>query len=77
MSNFFRLKIAAYERRNDCLMFNYTEFDKATIKLYLDTVYKVDNVDGLEIVSLLKLARFLKWEGKNIFSGRMLLSYEI
>ena len=72
MSNFFRLKIAAYERRNEDLKFNYEDFDRSTIQLFLDTVYKIDNVDQLDIVSLLKLAEFLKWEGKNVFSDSVL-----
>ena len=72
VSNFFRLKIAAYERRNEDLKFNYEDFDRSTIQLFLDTVYKIDNVDQLDIVSLLKLAEFLKWEGKNVFSDSVL-----
>ena len=72
MSNFFRLKIAAYERRNEDLKFNYEDFDRSTIQLFLDTVYKIDNVDQLDILSLLKLAEFLKWEGKNVFSDSVL-----
>ena len=72
MSNFFRLKVAAYERRNDELIFDYTQFDKATVQLFLDVVYKIDNLDQLGIVPLLKLAEFLKWEGKNMFSGTVL-----
>ena len=76
VSNLFRLKIAAYERRNDELIFNYTQFDKATVQLYLDVVYKTDSVDHLCILSLLKLAEFLKWEGKNMFSGIVLSSVD-
>ena len=72
VSNFFRLKIAAYERRNEDLKFNYEDFDRSTIQLFLDTVYKIDNVDQLDISSLLKLAEFLKWEGKNVFSDSVL-----
>ena len=71
VSNFFRLKIDAYERRNDELIFNYSQFDKATVQLFLDAVYKIDNVRELSIVKLLKLAEFLKWENKNMFSGSL------
>ena len=77
VSNFFRLKIAAYERRNEDLKFNYEDFDRSTIQLFLDTVYKIDNVDQLDISSLLKLAEFLKWEGKNVFSDSVLTSTDL
>ena len=74
MSNFFRLKIAAYERRNNELIFDYTQFDKQTVQLFLDAVYKTDNVNQLGIVPLLKLIEFLKSEGKNMFSGTVFSS---
>ena len=58
---------------NNLLEFDYTDFEKNTIKFYLDTIYK-DNDKWEEnrserILKLLKLVEFLKWEGKNVVSG--------
>ena len=59
---------------NNQLEFDYTDFDKETLKLFLDTVYNVSFRDwplapSKEIFRLLKLVEFLKWEGKNMISG--------
>ena len=73
VSDFYREKISACERMNNLLEFDYTDFEKNTIKFYLDTIYK-DNDKWEEnrsdrILKLLKLVEFLKWEGKNMISG--------
>ena len=61
---------------NNLLEFDYGDFDKETIQLYLDTIYKIDSISMLnppeKIFKLLKLAEFLKWEGKNMVSGTVL-----
>ena len=74
VSDFFRLKIAAYERRNEKLVFDYKDFDSSTVRLFLDAVYKIDVVKKLDVLSVLKLIDFLKWEGKNMFSGNGMFS---
>ena len=61
---------------NNLLEFDYTDFDKETIQLYLETIYKVDKASDAsspkkrskQIFKLLKLVEFLKWEGKNMVS---------
>ena len=78
VSDFFREKISACERMKNCLEFDYTDFDKGTVDFFLDTVYNIKcsewQLDPCkEILRLLKLVEFLKWEGKNMVSGIVLV----
>ena len=72
VSSFFEDKISGHKRYNEPLKFNYQNFDYSTVKTYLNVVYGIDDAyQLLDTKELLKLLKFLTFEGKSHVSGKV------
>lgn len=56
--------------KDNNLCFDYEDFNKATVNLFLDCVYGVnEDLEELDFASLLELGRFCAFEGKASTDG--------
>ena len=62
-SEFFSIKVAASEKMGNDSIFDYTNYKKQTIRLYLDALHGLP-IESIELVDGLELMRFLCYEGK-------------
>ena len=62
-SEFFSDKARACKRMNNDLKFNYIQFSKQTVQLFLDLLHGLE-VTYLTRCEMLKLIKFLTYEGK-------------
>ena len=63
-SGFFSHKLEACQRFNNKLEFDYSEYSKACIKLFLDGLHGL-RMENVSRETLLELLNFLKFEGKS------------
>ena len=68
--------IRGIEKQGGELEFSYSSFSQSTVYNFLALVYTESHDDELlkvklTLEELLDLARFLKWDGKNMISGQV------
>ena len=68
VSRFFGSQLDARDRMGNELAFNYPEHSKSAVKNFLDLIHSLKV--KLELVDVLQLIEFLKYEGK---TGRPLI----
>ena len=62
-SDFFSNKVAGADRMGNDFSFDYTNYTKQTLRLFLDTLHGIP-IESIELVAGLELMRFLCYEGK-------------
>ena len=62
-SEFLSTKVAGSKKMGNDYIFDYTNYKKQTIRLYLDALHGLP-IESLELVDGLELMRFLCYEGK-------------
>lgn len=72
VSSYFDDKIKGHKNFNEPLEFDYEDFDYETVSTYLNVVHGIsDAYQALDTVELLKLLKFLTFEGKSHVSGKV------
>ena len=63
MSDFYTAQLEGRDRLNNEPVFTYKQYPKQVIKTFLDIMHCIDS--KLDLVELLMLIKFLRYEGKS------------